>query len=99
MEWKILESLISDKTLHKVRQLILKIHIHWSGFEVQGSNPEIVRFWYSLMKHMNYADFKIFYSNRDSNTGPQTILGQSKYNASSMYTIGWINNDWRWRLR
>ncbi|XP_072019428.1 probable methyltransferase-like protein 24 [Amphiura filiformis] len=94
-EWKILESLIADKTLQKIRQLILKIHIHWGGFEVQGTNADIARFWYSLIKQMDYAGFKIFYSYSDRTKGPQTILGKRDYNASSTYTLGWLNNDWR----
>ncbi|XP_074832408.1 putative methyltransferase-like protein 24 [Carettochelys insculpta] len=94
-EWKILESILLDGTVAAVHQLILTIHLHWPGFEVSGSEAAVVRYWYSLLKALETRGFQLFHSFKDPRK-PQLFLHKELFNASSSYTLGWVNTYWRY---
>ncbi|XP_063954633.1 probable methyltransferase-like protein 24 [Lytechinus pictus] len=93
-EWKVLENILLDGTVSRVHQLIFNIHLNWSGFEVQGSNQDVIRFWYSVLKELERAHYKLFHTLEDK-AEPSIFLGQTMPNISSTYTLGWVNNAWR----
>ncbi|KAK3532330.1 hypothetical protein QTP86_016044, partial [Hemibagrus guttatus] len=43
-EWRVLESWVQDGILRRIGQLILTVHLQWAGFEVGGTEAEVVRF-------------------------------------------------------
>ncbi|XP_032658827.2 LOW QUALITY PROTEIN: putative methyltransferase-like protein 24 [Chelonoidis abingdonii] len=92
-EWKILESILVDGTVAAVHQLILAIHLHWPGFEVSGSEAAVVRYWYSLLKALEARGFHLFHSFKDLQK-PQLFLHKELFNASSSYTLSWVNTYW-----
>ncbi|XP_008169191.2 probable methyltransferase-like protein 24 [Chrysemys picta bellii] len=92
-EWKILESILVDGTVAAVHQLILAIHLHWPGFEVSGSEAAVVRYWYSLLKALEARGFRLFHSFKDLQK-PQLFLHKELFNASSSYTLSWVNTYW-----
>ncbi|XP_067399461.1 probable methyltransferase-like protein 24 [Emydura macquarii macquarii] len=92
-EWKILESILVDGTVATVHQLILAIHLHWPGFGVGGSEAAVVRYWYSLLKALEARGFRLFYSFKDLKK-PQLFLHKELFNASSSYTLSWVNTYW-----
>ncbi|CAM5168202.1 unnamed protein product [Eretmochelys imbricata] len=92
-EWKILESILVDGTVAVVHQLILTIHLHWPGFEVSGSEAAVVRYWYSLLKALEARGFRLFHSFKDLQK-PQLFLHKELFNASSSYTLSWVNTSW-----
>lgn len=96
-EWKILENLVLEGVLDSVGQLLLEVHLHWAGFEVGGDDPSVVRYWFSLLKELERANFRLFhvYSNPAK---PHLFLHKNVLNASSAYTLSWVNTGWRlWR--
>ncbi|XP_032130936.1 methyltransferase-like protein 24 isoform X1 [Sapajus apella] len=93
-EWKVLENLILEDVLEQIGQLIFEIHLHWPGFEVSGSDSSVVRFWYSLLKELEQKDFRLFYSYKDLSK-PQLFLKKDIFNASSCYTLSWVNTRWK----
>ncbi|KAJ1058793.1 hypothetical protein K5549_019501, partial [Capra hircus] len=93
-EWKVLENLILEDVLEQIGQLIFEIHLHWPGFEVSGSDSSVVRFWYSLLKELELQDFRLFHSYKDLSK-PQLFLKKDIFNASSCYTLGWVNTRWK----
>ncbi|XP_061283589.1 probable methyltransferase-like protein 24 isoform X1 [Bos javanicus] len=93
-EWKVLENLILEDVLKQIGQLIFEIHLHWPGFEVSGSDSSVVRFWYSLLKELELQDFRLFHSYKDLSK-PQLFLKKDIFNASSCYTLGWVNTRWK----
>ncbi|XP_033118317.1 methyltransferase-like protein 24 [Anneissia japonica] len=93
-EWKLLENLILDGSINHVRQIIFTAHLHWSGFEVRGSDPEVVRYWYSVLKSLESTGFKLFSSFKDNN-GPKVLLGKNFENASCCFTLGWVKINGR----
>ncbi|XP_037376117.1 probable methyltransferase-like protein 24 isoform X2 [Talpa occidentalis] len=93
-EWKVLENLILEDVLEQIGQLIFDVHLHWPGFEVSGNDSSVVRFWYSLLKELELKDFKLFHSYKDLSK-PQLFLKKDLFNASSCYTLSWVNTRWK----
>lgn len=93
-EWKILENLVLEGVLSSVGQLLLEVHLHWAGFEVGGDDPSVVRYWFSLLKELERAHFSLFRYHSDP-TKPRLFLHRNVLNASSTYTLGWVNTQWR----
>ncbi|GAB1295050.1 Probable methyltransferase-like protein 24 [Apodemus speciosus] len=93
-EWKVLENLILEDVLEQIGQLVFEIHLHWPGFEVRGSESGVVRFWYSLLKELERKHFRLFHTYKDLSK-PQLFLEKDRFNASSCYTLSWVNTRWR----
>ncbi|XP_061603026.1 probable methyltransferase-like protein 24 isoform X1 [Cololabis saira] len=93
-EWKILENLILEGVLDSVGQLLLEIHLHWAGFEVGGDDPSVVRYWFSVLKELERANFLLFHAHRNPSK-PQLFLHKHVLNASSAYTLSWVNAQWK----
>ncbi|XP_016888923.2 methyltransferase-like protein 24 [Cynoglossus semilaevis] len=93
-EWKILENLVLESVLDSVGQMLMEFHLHWAGFEVGGDDPSVVRYWYSLLKELERANFRLFHVYIDPNK-PQLFLHQNILNASSSYTLSWVNTQWK----
>nr|XP_008119269.1 PREDICTED: methyltransferase-like protein 24 [Anolis carolinensis] len=95
-EWKILENLILEDIVERIGQLIFEIHVHWPGFEVSGNDSTVVRYWYSLLKELELKDFRLFHTYKDL-LKPQVFLKREAFNASSCYTLSWVNTRWKWQ--
>lgn len=93
-EWKILENVILEGVLDSVGQLLLELHLHWAGFEVGGDDPAVVRYWFSLLRELEDAGFRLFHVYSDP-ARPRLFLHRDLLNASSAYTLGWVNTGWR----
>ncbi|XP_014328193.1 methyltransferase-like protein 24 [Xiphophorus maculatus] len=93
-EWKILENLVLEGVLDSVGQLLLELHLHWAGFEVAGDDPSVVRFWFSLLKELEQAGFRLFHVHSNPNK-PRLFLHKNILNASSAYTLSWVNVWWK----
>ncbi|XP_029352903.1 methyltransferase-like protein 24 isoform X2 [Echeneis naucrates] len=93
-EWKILENLVLEGVLDSVGQLLLELHLHWAGFEVAGDDPSVVRYWFSLLKELERADFRLFHIYSDP-AKPRLFLHKNVLNASSAYTLSWVNTRWK----
>ncbi|XP_054618593.1 probable methyltransferase-like protein 24 [Dunckerocampus dactyliophorus] len=92
-EWKVLENLILEGVLDSVSQLLLELHLHWAGFEVAGDDPSVVRYWFSLLKELESANFHLFHIRSDPSK-PHVFLHKNVLNASSAYTLAWVNTRW-----
>ncbi|XP_070782043.1 probable methyltransferase-like protein 24 isoform X1 [Enoplosus armatus] len=93
-EWKILENLVLEGVLDSVGQLLLELHLHWAGFEVGGDDPSVVRYWFSLLKELEHANFRLFHVHSDP-AKPRLFLHKNVLNASSAYTLSWVNTEWK----
>ncbi|XP_074541749.1 putative methyltransferase-like protein 24 [Halichoeres trimaculatus] len=93
-EWKILENLVLEGVLESVGQLMLELHLHWAGFEVGGDDPAVVRYWFSLLKELERANFHLFHVYSDP-AKPHLFLHKNVLNASSAYTLSWVNTAWK----
>ncbi|XP_007245833.4 probable methyltransferase-like protein 24 [Astyanax mexicanus] len=86
-EWRVLESWVQDGTLGKINQLILTVHLQWAGFEVGGTEVEVVRFWYSILKALHNSGLHLAHSTY----GPgHTVLRHELPGTHSSYTLSWV---------
>ncbi|NXE20716.1 MET24 protein, partial [Ardeotis kori] len=93
-EWKILENLILEDVVEQIGQLVFEVHVHWPGFEVSGNDSTVVRYWYSLLRELELKDFRLFHTYKDLSK-PQMFLKKEAFNASSCYTLSWVNTRWK----
>uniref|UniRef100_A0A8D2MLE2 Methyltransferase domain-containing protein n=3 Tax=Passerellidae TaxID=1729112 RepID=A0A8D2MLE2_ZONAL len=93
-EWKILENLILEDVVEQIGQLVFEVHMHWPGFEVSGNDSTVVRYWYSLLRELELKDFRLFHTYKDLSK-PQMFLKKEAFNASSCYTLSWVNTRWK----
>ncbi|KAM7395362.1 hypothetical protein PAMA_006904 [Pampus argenteus] len=93
-EWKILENLVLEGILDSIGQLLVELHLHWAGFEVGGDDPSVVRYWFSLLKELEHAGFRLFHVHNDP-VKPHLFLHKNVLNASSAYTLSWVNTHWK----
>ncbi|NXD23919.1 MET24 protein, partial [Spelaeornis formosus] len=93
-EWKILENLILEDVVEQIGQLVFEVHVHWPGFEVSGNDSTVVRYWYSLLRELELKDFRLFHTYKDLSK-PQLFLKKEAFNASSCYTLSWVNTRWK----
>ncbi|NXN92573.1 MET24 protein, partial [Rhinopomastus cyanomelas] len=93
-EWKILENLILEDVVEQIGQLVFEVHVHWPGFEVSGNDSTVVRYWYSLLRELELKDFRLFHTYKDLSK-PQLFLKKEGFNASSCYTLSWVNTRWK----
>ncbi|OXB65024.1 hypothetical protein ASZ78_007273, partial [Callipepla squamata] len=93
-EWKILENLILEDIVEQIGQLVFEVHVHWPGFEVSGNDSTVVRYWYSLLRELELKDFRLFHTYKDLSK-PQMLLKKEAFNASSCYTLSWVNTRWK----
>uniref|UniRef100_A0AAY5EGB6 Methyltransferase like 24 n=3 Tax=Electrophorus electricus TaxID=8005 RepID=A0AAY5EGB6_ELEEL len=89
-EWKILENLVLEGVLHSVGLLLLEVHLHWAGFEVGGDEPNVVRYWFSLLRELERAHFSLYHS-YSVPAKPRLFLQRNLHNTSSTYILGWVN--------
>uniref|UniRef100_A0A672KLK0 Methyltransferase like 24 n=1 Tax=Sinocyclocheilus grahami TaxID=75366 RepID=A0A672KLK0_SINGR len=87
-EWKILENLILEQVLDSVGLLLLELHLQWAGFEVGGDEPSVVRYWFSLLRELERAHFRLYHSYSDPSK-PRLFLHRNLRNTSSSFTLGW----------
>ncbi|XP_002739452.1 putative methyltransferase-like protein 24 [Saccoglossus kowalevskii] len=85
-EWKILQNLLEDRLLFKIRQLILRICLHWRGFEIIGSDVDVVRLWYSILKDVENVGYVITGSVQEEGA-LRSVLGINDFDTSSCYIL------------
>jgi len=74
-EWKVLRQWLETGEIMAVDQIIVKIHLHWSGFGVNGKNSEVVHQWYNTIRSIMKSGLKLVSSIPDE--GPKVFLSQT----------------------
>ncbi|XP_024113868.1 methyltransferase-like protein 24 [Oryzias melastigma] len=87
-EWRVFQSWIEAGTLQHVRHLVATVHLHWAGFEVGGSDEEVLRYWYSVLWGLQASGLKLVHSSAGES---HIVLRQAVTNAHSSYTLSWVN--------
>ncbi|KAI8498589.1 pre-mRNA-processing factor 17 [Branchiostoma belcheri] len=59
LEWKVLEDMLLEGAMSRIHQLLVEVHLHWSGFQVMGSPPQVVRYWYSLFHQLHNQNYRL----------------------------------------
>ncbi|CAN9503979.1 unnamed protein product [Ophioblennius macclurei] len=89
-EWRVFQSWIELGTLENVHHLVATVHLQWAGFEVGGTNEEVLRYWFSVLQGLQASGLKLVHS---SAGGGHAVLKQTVADASSSYTLSWVNTQ------
>lgn len=89
-EWRVFQSWIESGTLQNVHHLVATVHLHWAGFEVGGTNEEVLRYWFSVLQGLQASGLKLVHSSAGEG---HIVLKQTVENAYSSYTLSWVNTQ------
>ncbi|XP_036950095.1 methyltransferase-like protein 24 isoform X1 [Acanthopagrus latus] len=87
-EWRVFQNWIEIGTLQRVHHLVATVHLQWAGFEVGGTNEEVLRYWFSVLQGLQASGLKLVHSSAGEG---HSILKQTAVNAHSSYTLSWVN--------
>ncbi|XP_029918821.1 methyltransferase-like protein 24 [Myripristis murdjan] len=87
-EWRVFQNWIELGTLWSIHHLVAKVHLQWAGFEVGGTNEEIVRYWFSVLDGLRASGFQLVHISPGEG---RSVLKQTVPNAHSSYTLSWVN--------
>ncbi|XP_077937797.1 putative methyltransferase-like protein 24 isoform X1 [Gasterosteus aculeatus] len=87
-EWRIFQNWIESGTLQSVHHLVVRIHLQWAGFEVGGTNEEVLRYWFSVLWGLQASGLKLVHSSAGEG---HNVLKQTVANTYSSYILSWVN--------
>ncbi|XP_028452385.1 methyltransferase-like protein 24 isoform X2 [Perca flavescens] len=87
-EWRVFQNLIESGTLQSVHHLVATMHLQWAGFEVGGTNEEVLRYWFSVLLGLQASGLKLVHSSAGEG---HSVLKQTVANGRSSYTLSWAN--------
>jgi len=86
-EWKVLKHWLETGEVAIIDQLIVKVHLHWSGFGVNGKDNEIVHQWYNTISSIIRSGLHLV-SSAAVTDGPKTFLSKTDlFNTSCCYHL------------
>lgn len=87
-EWRIFQNWIEVGTLQNIHHLVATVHLHWAGFEVGGSDEEVLRYWFSVLQGLKASGLQLVHS---SSGEGHRVLKHTAESAHSSYTLSWAN--------
>ncbi|XP_059205123.1 probable methyltransferase-like protein 24 [Centropristis striata] len=87
-EWRVFQNWIESGTLQSVHSLVATVHLQWAGFEVGGTNEEVLRYWFSVLQGLQASGLKLVHSSAGEG---HSILKQTVANGHSSYRLSWTN--------
>ncbi|CAJ1084012.1 methyltransferase-like protein 24 [Xyrichtys novacula] len=87
-EWRVFQNWIESGTLQSVHHLVATVHLQWAGFEVGGTDEEVLRYWFSVLHGLQASGLKLIHSSAGEGL---SVLKQTVPNAHSTYTLSWVN--------
>ncbi|KAM4631277.1 putative methyltransferase-like protein 24 [Polymixia lowei] len=87
-EWRVFQNWMELGTLWTVHHLVATVHLQWAGFEVGGTDEEVVRYWFSILQGLRASGFQLVNSSPGEG---HSVLKRTVANAHSSYTLSWVN--------
>ncbi|XP_074543317.1 putative methyltransferase-like protein 24 [Halichoeres trimaculatus] len=87
-EWRVFQNWIESGTLQSVHHLVATVHLQWAGFEVGGTDEEVLRYWFSILQGLQASGLKLIHTSAGEG---HSVLKQTVANAHSTYTLSWVN--------
>uniref|UniRef100_A0A673CBW7 Methyltransferase domain-containing protein n=2 Tax=Sphaeramia orbicularis TaxID=375764 RepID=A0A673CBW7_9TELE len=87
-EWRVFQNWIESGILQSVHHMVATVHLQWAGFEVGGTNEEVLRYWFSILQGLQASGLKLVHSSAGKG---HNVLQQTATNAHSSYTLSWVN--------
>ncbi|XP_026203672.1 methyltransferase-like protein 24 [Anabas testudineus] len=87
-EWRVFQNWIESGTLQSVHHLVATVHLQWPGFEVGGTDEEVLNYWFSVLRGLQAFGLKLVHTSAGEG---HTVLKQTVGNAHGSYTLSWVN--------
>nr|XP_019945970.1 PREDICTED: methyltransferase-like protein 24 [Paralichthys olivaceus] len=87
-EWRVFQNWIETGSLQSVHHLVATVHLQWAGFEVGGTDEEVLCYWFSILQGLRASGLKLVHSSAGDG---HSVLKQTVGNAHSSYTLSWVN--------
>ncbi|KAM4550451.1 putative methyltransferase-like protein 24 [Fundulus diaphanus] len=87
-EWRVFQNWIEEGTVQNVHHLVATVYLHWAGFEVGGSDEEVLRYWFSVLRGLEASGLQLVHS---SSGEGHSVLKHTIESAHSSYTLSWAN--------
>lgn len=87
-EWRVFQNWIEAGTIQNIHHLIATVRLHWAGFEVGGTDEEVLRYWSAVLRRMEASGLHLVYSSPGSG---HSVLKHTVANVHSSYTLSWVN--------
>ncbi|XP_037330073.2 probable methyltransferase-like protein 24 [Pungitius pungitius] len=87
-EWRVFQNWIELGTLQSVHHLVVQVHLQWAGFEVGGTNEEVLRYWFSVLRGLQASGLQLVHSSAGEG---HSVLKQTVENIHSSYILSWVN--------
>nr|XP_057903102.1 probable methyltransferase-like protein 24 [Doryrhamphus excisus] len=87
-EWRVFQNWIELGTSQRVHHLVAKVHLQWAGFEVGGSDEQVLRYWFSVLQGLRDSGLRLVHSSEGEG---RSVLNRSVRDARSCYTLSWVN--------
>ncbi|XP_029023107.1 probable methyltransferase-like protein 24 [Betta splendens] len=87
-EWRVFQNWIESGTLQSVHHLVATVHMRWAGFEVGGSDEEVLRYWFSVLQGLQASGLKLVHTSAGEG---HSVLKQTVGSPHSSYTLSWVN--------
>ncbi|XP_056154460.1 probable methyltransferase-like protein 24 [Lampris incognitus] len=87
-EWRVFQNWMEHGTVQTVHHLVATMHLKWAGFEVGGTEEEVIRYWFSILQGLRACGFQLVYSCPGEG---HSVLKRMVANVHSAYTLSWVN--------
>lgn len=71
--------------------MVATVHLQWAGFEVGGSDEEVLRYWFSVLRGLQAAGLKLVHSSAGEGHRVLKRTAAAAADAHSSYTLSWVN--------
>ncbi|XP_060949157.1 probable methyltransferase-like protein 24 [Limanda limanda] len=87
-EWRVFQNWIESGSLQSVHHLVATVHLQWAGFEVGGTDEEVLCYWFSILQGLRASGLKLVHSSAGDG---HSVLKRTVGDAHSSYTLSWVN--------
>ncbi|XP_055013041.1 probable methyltransferase-like protein 24 [Boleophthalmus pectinirostris] len=89
-EWRVFQNWIESGTLQHVHHVVATVNLQWAGFEVAGTDQEVLLYWFSVLQGLQASGLRLVHSSAGKG---HTVLKRTLSDAHSSYTLSWVNTS------
>ncbi|XP_024862920.1 methyltransferase-like protein 24 [Kryptolebias marmoratus] len=87
-EWRVFQNWVEVGTVRSIHHLVATVYLHWAGFEVGGTDEEVLRYWFSVLRGIEASGLHLVHSSAGNG---RSVLRRTVADARSSYTLSWVN--------
>ncbi|KAK7899148.1 hypothetical protein WMY93_020001 [Mugilogobius chulae] len=89
-EWRVFQNWIESGTLQYVHHVVATVNLQWAGFEVTGTDQEVLRYWFSVLQGLQASGLRLVHSSAGKG---HSVLKRTVTDIHSSYILSWVNTS------